>query len=139
MKNLRVETCNTFCSPCNEQECDECPLHALLEERDAICALLGVEDPLKGVEATLEKLARLKEAVNTFPLWLLMSGENAEGKREHRFVNLVTPQTSPAYEDVVQAILAGHEFYKENPGFILEVTSIGVGLPGPVEQDECDG
>lgn len=138
MKNLRVETCNQFCSPCNEH-CDECPLHELLEERDSICALLGVEDPLKGLEATLEKLSRLKEAVNTFPLGLLISGQNEDGETEHRFINLIQQRTSPAYPDVVRALLAGHEFYKASDGFVLEMHSIGQKLPGPMEPGECDG
>jgi hypothetical protein len=104
-----------------------------------IADLLGVDDAEKGVIATLEKLARLTEAVNTFPLGLLMGGEDADGKKGWRFVNLVIQRTSPRYDTPAQALLAGHEFYKEHPGFILEVASIGMKLPGPVEPEECDG
>lgn len=199
MKNLRVEVCNQFCSPCNEPECDECPLQSLLDEFDryesireavarvplrkhapedecrcgaadgsylctacekvleeqlfderivkskvqdqlrGIATLLGVGDAEEGVTCLLEQHARLKDAVNSFPLGLLMSADGPDGKVEHRFINLTTMKSSPAYPTMVQALLAGHKFYTENNLTVLQGRLMPASFAEEMKTDDCDG
>lgn len=89
-------------------------------------------------EAVAE-LRQLKEAVNEFPMALLCGGLNPDGTRFHQYINLVTKTSSTHYSTVAEAILAGHQFYKQNPVGITEMTTVTVGIPPTPGPEECDG
>jgi hypothetical protein len=86
----------------------------------------------------IHDLNELREAVNCFPLSLLSAGSRPDGTRYHMWINLLTRTQSTHYDTVVEALIAGHRFYKENSVNISEATTV-VGIPTTPGPEECDG